>query len=442
MLMLAIEANKQQVIDYLLSIGYSINTRVEGKTAADLAWENKHQNVLLKLLKSGSLFPVNFESEKSSVELSTELKNFTESVTQFFDHIETQNKDEIKKFITSNRSLGHIFNTKNESAAAFALKHKKFDIYEVLVLHNLSMFKDENMDEITAEFTAKECSKIKNIHDNSAKGNPQKHVKILAALSKVGHDNTEVLDFMKHIEDAFYDIDKIPKVREILQAVAKHPSFMIYFDFNRTSVNHLDPNMNIYTNGAFYLSGRIYIAAKDLLDKNNRQDVLAVIVHELCHFATLLSFKNEAKPYEKSDTNACAQFEEINAHYLNCFEQCKDEIISQVYIAYSPQHFHAELIVRAPQLLTLYHDNKEELERIYKEHGKLLAFYENDVLPSIEKSIPSIEDVIEKLKIRDIENTQNKQKINDLEEKLMSTPIAGNVFNAFRVFSITINYPF
>jgi hypothetical protein len=420
MLMLASEAGNLQVVHQLLSIGFSVNEKINGKSAADLACENNQQNVLLTLLKSDSKYPSNFNRTTAS----ESLKKYTEDILKFFNSIEEDNSENILNFLQKNPSLRHIYNLQNISAAAKAIDLKKFKIYEILLKNNVFMSPDEEIEEITQNYyDDDELRRLREIHQKSSKEDPEKHIKILTAMSKTGPDELKVEERVKIIEEAYKALDKVEGVQPLLKAVAECRGATIFFDFNRVWVNFMDPSLSFGTNGAFYPTGRVYIAAKDLLDPNKRNEALGVIAHEFCHFAINLAFKNLAKPYEKNDQERERYFNEICGDYRRKLNN--ERIVSDVFDCYRPIFHHAEMIVRAPQLMVIYRDNPEALERCNEEYSRLFANYTDVVLPRIESSTSSVENfLIEQLK-KKVESYEEEikiknDKLDDMEVEIVN----------------------
>lgn len=154
--MLAAEVGNLQVVNQLLSINFPINLKINGKTAADFAYENKHQNVLFALLKVDSLYPKNFNSETSA----GDLKKFIESVQNFFNDIDGENFNKIEGFLKKNSNMSFVFNDKNESAVGRAIKIKKFDVLEKLLEFNLSLAPHERLNHYTENFTEEDFIEI------------------------------------------------------------------------------------------------------------------------------------------------------------------------------------------------------------------------------------------------------------------------------------------
>lgn len=161
-------------------------------------------------------------------------------------------------------------------------------------------------------------------------------------------------------ESAFRTLNEDSSIRVIHMAVAASKKFRIIFDFNRDSVQLIDPTADSYTNGIFYLSGRIYIGAKQLLDPATENETFATMAHELCHYAMNLTYSNAAKPYKSKDKKAAIEFDKISQI---CQQNCeKEEVIDLVYEHYPEFMHHAELIVRPPHLMALHSKNPEKLQ--------------------------------------------------------------------------------
>lgn len=117
---------------------------------------------------------------------------------------------------------------------------------------------------------------------------------------KLGPDTPRGRDaeFTKAIRQAFDLLFSNPIIAIVLQIVAATRDFKIIFDFRRDSVTFLDPSAEPFARGLFYFSGKIYIGARDLMNKNSAKTV-ATIIHELTHYCMLLVYQNRANPLKK-----------------------------------------------------------------------------------------------------------------------------------------------
>lgn len=171
--------------------------------------------------------------------------------------------------------------------------------------------------------------------------------------------------------------------------VAASKNFKIIFDFNHDAINVVDPTTDRYTQGKFYISGKIYIGAKQLLDQAIEHEAIAVLAHEICHFVMNIVFGNMAKPYRRNDNKTMQEFKNISS---KC-EKIRDveKMIDIIYDSYPEEMYHAELIVRVVHLIALYRNLPEKLDEVRNKFSKLFDFYELKIVPELEKALPEIE---------------------------------------------------
>lgn len=407
--MLAAEAGKNEVVNELLNSGFKVDSEVKGWTAAELAWQNNHQEVLLSLLKADSKYPKTFDNKN----LRGLLRLHIGSIERLFQQISKGDTVNVLKFIKKNPQQKQIYNPKNFSAAVYAVAYKQFGVYKVLLENNVFISPNQKMDEVTSGFNESEIKELKEIHENYSRDHPDKHIKIITAMSKMSPDEKEIDNRMETIERAYTDLNKIPGCDLLLKSVAKVNDSIIFFDFNRTCVSYIDPLLDAGVNGAYYINGNAYIAAKDLLNPATRNHALGVIAHEFCHCAVQLAFKNYAKPYGVNDYEKQEQFTKIVNEIKNMEDN--EEIIQDVFDNYKEEFHHAEMIVRAPQLLAFYRDNTEAIDRCREKYSKLFDYFDTFVLPKIEENIPSIESMLVQKLRQEISNLNGHIRSNNDE---------------------------
>lgn len=159
LLMLAAEAENFNVVNELLGIGFPVNEIINEITAADLAYENNHQNILLALLKSGSKYPSNF----NPVNASGVLKKFLDLTLKFFKDIEEENFQNIEDFLTKNPKMTHILNFNNTSAVAKAIQRKRFDVLEIFQKFQLSLASFERFHDLTEGFNEQDLLELEDV---------------------------------------------------------------------------------------------------------------------------------------------------------------------------------------------------------------------------------------------------------------------------------------
>ena len=71
----------------------------------------------------------------------------------------------------------------------------------------------------------------------------EKHLMALLIHSDVGFDSDdhEQRSYFKFIKEAYESLKEITEILQILKIVAKSKAFRVIFDFNRHSVNFIDP---------------------------------------------------------------------------------------------------------------------------------------------------------------------------------------------------------
>lgn len=382
---LATESGDKEAVELLLKTGLSVTHVINGKIAADIAYEKGHFDVLLVLLNANSRFPRNFESK----ELPEKLQEFLNVSNSLRNSILNENKEEIYEILKSISSLKYFYDTKNESILTFSIIKRKFDIYEILIGKNLFFGPREDIDDIMDRLSLNQQRKIRNIHLKNSKRISEKHLMILMANSSVSHEETNVSEKLSYVFKAYEFLNEISNIKPILKAVAASKDFEIHFDFNREFVRYLDPTSEPYTNGLFQLCGRVLIGARLMLNPETENEAFAVLAHEMCHFAMCLVYDNLGNPYFKNNSKTIQIFEDIS-------EQCKaihglEPLIDVIYEEYPEEMIHPELIVRSPHMLAHYHGNEEKFAEVYENFRPLHDFYENTVIPEIERAIPGIE---------------------------------------------------
>jgi len=386
LLMLAAERGDENSIKYLLEYGFDIDDLACGKSAADLAWENHHYNIVLKLLQANSLFPRNY----NKTEATDGIRKFVDQTRKLRNLIRKNRIDQVREILDENINLRHFYSTKNISADALALLCKNIEIYKLLVSRNVYIGPKEDINKILKNLNEKNRENLQGIHLNLIQSWNEKHLMILTSNSFVGHDVSDVNKKLKYVKEAFKFLDQShPLISLILKIVAASRDFKIIFDFNRFSINHLDPVSSQHTKGIFYTTRHIYIAAKQILDSQTKLQAYGTIAHELCHFALLLVYGNNCKPYHEADDTKRLKFSAIAC--LCFMKSHQDELIEYVFKCYKSEQQHAELAVRVPQIIVEYSSDEEKLANRRENFPELFEFIQNEVFDDIEETLPEIE---------------------------------------------------
>ncbi|XP_070501416.1 uncharacterized protein [Chironomus tepperi] len=387
LLMLASELGNKSVVEDLIRIGFDVNFQVDTQIAADLAWQNRHLDVLLSLLLENSLYPMNFNESNTS----NEMKEFVKMTHQFVKSVKNNDEVTVKNILEKYPNLRYFYSRDNVSAAFVALSKEKFDIYKIFMNKNVCVGPKEDIDKILSNFNDKKREELRKIHLEHSREPPEKFLMILHSNTSVGHDTINVNEKLNHAKSAIEYLCRISIIRLILQVVAASRDFKLIFDFNRDSVQFLDPTSSKQTRGSFFTSRQIYIAAKFFLDPQRRQEAIGTLAHELCHFAMFLVYKNNCLPYFNGDHKQAKKF---HGYLKFCHENRKKEkIIHHVFdIPKENQETrHAELIVRVPHLLALYHEDQDYLDQLREIYLPLFSFFEFKVVEDMKTALPNIE---------------------------------------------------
>jgi len=385
--MLASELGNRPVVEDLIRIGFDVNFQVDNEIAADLAWQNRHLDVLFSLLLENSLYPVDFNEANTS----NEVKEFVRMTHQFVKSVKNNDEVTVQNILDKYPNLRYFYSRDNVSAAFVALSKEKFKIYKIFMTKNVCVGPKEDIDRILSNFNDKKREELRQLHLEHSREPPEKFLMILHSNTSVGHDTINVNEKLDHAKSAIEYLCRISLIRLILQVVAASRDFKLIFDFNRDSVQFLDPTSSKQTRGSFFTSRQIYIAAKFFLDPLRRQEAIGTLAHELCHYAMFLVYKNNCLPYFNGDHKMEKTF---HGYLKYCHEnRRKEKIIGYVFDIPKEniQTRHAELIVRVPHLLALYHENQEYLDKLRDMFLPLFSFFEFKVIEDMKTALPNIE---------------------------------------------------
>jgi hypothetical protein len=257
LLLIASESGNVEGVNFLLKCSYDVNQQRDmNESAACIAWRKENFQIFVKLLKENSLFPEDFNEKLKQMRERGKVKNVLKHISDLnslHENIKRGRLEQIKEFLTANPSTRYAYNIKNESAAAIALKSGQFGIYEFLISQGVCLGAHEEIDEILSASDASKCHDdrrtmmkkiyLHEIHKKYLKSPFEKHLMVLLSHSDIAFDvlDEEKRSYFKHIKEAFELLDEVEEISWILRVVAKSKSFRIVFDFNRDSVNFVDP---------------------------------------------------------------------------------------------------------------------------------------------------------------------------------------------------------
>lgn len=323
--MIAAEEGNLTAVNYFIKSNLPVTFRIGEEYAIDLAYKNKHFEVVLALLEANSPFPKDFNVNSAS----DGVKEFVNLMKDMHEAINKDDKEKVQQIVEENPNLRYFFNLESETAIGAALRQVACESYEVLMLKNLSYKSAEDYKSILESLSLEDREKIRQINFKHTRGFGAKHIIALMGKSTVvkiknGKSQSELLNY---VHRAFDVLDSIPRLRRVLKLSATLENLQLVFDFENEILQFLDPTAGPFDNASFYHNcGQIAIAAKKFLDPETEHIAIGALAHELCHLTMLLLHQNMAKPYAKNDTKSEGEFEEISKF---CDENKEKEIITK-----------------------------------------------------------------------------------------------------------------
>lgn len=145
LLAVAAENCKKDNVNFFITCGVDVNCQsIAGKHAVDLAWVNKHYDVVLQLLEADSELPDGFDLLNLCEDFHSqkELKEFIEDRDKLHLAIQGGNMREVESYILKSKPSMYYLNSRGISAAFTAIQSKQFQIYAFMKLFGVN-FKDE-----------------------------------------------------------------------------------------------------------------------------------------------------------------------------------------------------------------------------------------------------------------------------------------------------------
>ncbi|KAG5669386.1 hypothetical protein PVAND_017273 [Polypedilum vanderplanki] len=409
----AILEGNLQIIKELLKFPFDVNEEFlmndeESKEPQsfyliDVVFKAKRFDIMLELLKKNSIYPKEYKKMKEK-ERPREIEDFLQISKNLFIAIKNDERTKVDEILKNNSNLRYFFNENNLSAATIAIRNRKIEIYKILLAQNLCF----GAHEIVANINDQNFLEIiRNLHSESSLNFPDYHILILISKSVIFHSNSNIFESFKIVKETFEFLNKIPEVKPVLHILALDKKTKFHFDFNKTSIAHMNlafPDRKFRefireTRGVFHsLSHHIYIGAKNLFDERTKAITRASIAHEFYHCGFHLIFMNNRLPFAINDESNKAKFFEI----LDECEKLKDkeEIIKAVFSYYEDSDKEntklkraRELAVRVPHMMTEYFDDKEKIKDLKIIFKKLFDYHYQIVMPEFQNALPLFENL-------------------------------------------------
>lgn len=317
LLTLSVKCRNKSAIKIFINLGLDVNLLNDNSdSAADIAYKNKDFDAIFSLISANSRYPNGFNAD--NIDVLTGFINDMSALHEIvkINEISGKNYKEMDEFIEKYPNLQHFYTVDNTSLVTAAIMSEKFDLVEHLMSKGIYIGPSESMDAITKNLSEERRQKLRLIFAKYLQEFSNNYLPIFFANSWVCHDNRPTVEHREAMRNAFQCLNNIADMKPILKICAAHRNFKIIFDFNRKSIEYVNPEVNKGTFGVYHPEGcTIYIGAKQLLDESTKITPTATLAHELTHLAMMLTYENDCKPYKPSDWASQESFNTILMKY-------------------------------------------------------------------------------------------------------------------------------
>ncbi|KAG5684160.1 hypothetical protein PVAND_013401 [Polypedilum vanderplanki] len=425
LLMKAIKENKKEIFDELLELPYTfhekciLNENDDDATAADLAWEMRNHEILFKLLQNNSPFPAKFEKIQELEQTSIEIKLLMKDLNEMHEAINKMNFEDIEKYLVKYSNLIYFYNITNNSAIRIAAEKDDKRIYDLLLKSGCKIGPFEDY-KIILKYLQNDPSYINELEKEdmkyeittgiSTKDYLSFHDKYSFSYGKL-KEKRKLEAKRRKLFEIVNESDDGKLILKITSTINyKQNEFQTHFDFDSQYIAVIYKRKNKNANKEDYeactglinlQNYKIFVGAQKFNKRKN--EIASILKHEHCHLALLKTFMNGCKPYVEGNVSK-DDFDKVVEECQN--KKGEEIIIDRVFDCYPDEIKHAELAVRASEMITFYKDNQNKLTE-QKEKFPLLFDY-------LEKKIkPAMDEFLNKVTSK-LSNDSNKFKVEEL----------------------------
>ncbi|XP_064461504.1 uncharacterized protein LOC135371362 [Ornithodoros turicata] len=187
-------------------------------------------------------------------------------------------------------------------------------------------------------------------------------------------------DFGVRLEKMFKQLSNDEVNSIILKVAARAPHLEIRFDYNSENVEGITGSCSRGVAGlTFYKEQRVFIGGR-----GEETEVWGTLIHELCHMALYLVYRNDGKPYYRDDKEREKQYSDI----MNDIKSRQEDMNLLIQQAFMDRNEEEELIVRIPHVL-VQHGCDEGHRILEREVPELLNFFKDHVIRDVQEYIHS-----------------------------------------------------
>lgn len=312
-----------------------------------------------------------------------------DDMTELFAKIDSLDQD-VEHIIDKYPRLRYFFNAKNESAAARCMRKLNVKVYMVLSNRGIVVSSYENYDTIVESINAANRETISVINIQCVKEIPDGYLYILLGNTKFSLGTVDVAAKRILMKRVYQKLNEMTVMRPILQIVAECKRFTIIIDPLSVNAQQVDPTLHRFCQGIFYAQGLLIIGARGLGDEAFEGKIIAILAHELTHFALKLTYKNHCLPY--CEENLPRRLKKLIEEQPIPLKLEVDDPIKPAFLEKVEDDKYAEIIPRVVQLLVLHDKNPEKMQHYRGIYAQFIEYVDEVVLKDIEIAIPNVKE--------------------------------------------------
>ncbi|XP_064464756.1 uncharacterized protein LOC135376108 [Ornithodoros turicata] len=302
-----------------------------------------------------------------------------------------------------------------KSARYKAVKKKAFRIHGLLVSRECGL-KNSKESSCYQHLTPLERAEIRRQQYYTTECD----VSYIDYLKSKSESVTRCDDFGVRKEKMFKQLSSDELNRIILKVAATAPHLKIKFDYSSENVQGTTGSCSRAVIGlTYYEEQRVFVGGRA-----EEAVVWGTLIHELCHMALFLVYRNDGKPYYSDDTEREKQYKGI----LSNIKPRQNDLNLLTQQAFMDTNEEEELIVRIPHVL-VQHGCDEGHRLLEREVPELLNFFKEHVIQDMREYIKSGIPSADAEKIREgnatLQRSLNIGKLNVKFEK----PLKNSVWN-------------
>lgn len=372
----AVKLDRRDNLELLLKLGADPNqVSILKKTAADWALEKQSYGCLIILLENGAKFPADSNGYKENI---IELYNKRLEIIQA---LKEGDLSKVEEMLRTERLTHSFLSIENESAPYIAFVNNKFEIYAMLRSRGFALLDSEKSSINVDVLRDSEISLLRQAMIAFTNKHAYSSINYLMSRTKIFQLGN---DLFEQVLSTYKTLSNIPEVLAIFEVLEySNAPLDIIYDFEKDNVEEISGGLGSTKAAGVcqFKAGYIFIGGKV-----DTRELLGTIAHELTHQAIYLLYKNDCKPFDKSDSNAINKLSSARdqAYYFS-----KDPIVTRVFTAYKDTDHDAEIIVRVPHILAKY-GYKNGHEPLENEAPLLIQFYQNFIVTKSKEFVEQV----------------------------------------------------